>query len=458
MIATTLLAVSLALAPALAPLPQSGKAGQQQVKLASGSWWGSVGDRVEIAVKEQLATRTVTATVTKIDLDKGILTVETEVNGKKVARPMFLSSIVSIKTLGAAPAASGAAGSTAAGTAPAPGKAGAPATAPGAQKPSGKTDKEGYPLDENGYRIAPKKGVFVLPWKGGVGQTARNEEMDLVAAEADKWGPGQIIVLDIDSPGGLVTEIFEISKSLGEIRKRHRVVAWVREAISAAACTSMHCDEIYFRTVGTLGASTMIAGANTVYGPQLDAFKNEIGAVIEQNGRPRMVFEAMVLAKAVLTYTKDPVTGKVTWHDKITGEPGEVVLSDSKDNLVFKASNALDSGFSKGTADTEEELGKLLGLPEWYEVSDYGRKLAAAFQKLFEDCEKDIDYQIGRANIPAGTPVEQTAKEIQILEKLISWCKRCPPCAGGKGLDQERLEQQLKELRKRLADMRRQQN
>jgi ribosomal protein L29 len=28
----------------------------------------------------------------------------------------------------------------------------------------------------------------------------------------------------------------------------------------------------------------------------------------------------------------------------------------------------------------------------------------------------------------------------------------------GKGLDQERLEQQLKELRKRLADMRRQQN
>jgi ribosomal protein L29 len=28
----------------------------------------------------------------------------------------------------------------------------------------------------------------------------------------------------------------------------------------------------------------------------------------------------------------------------------------------------------------------------------------------------------------------------------------------GKGLDQERLDQQLKELRKRLADMRRQQN
>ena len=452
MIATTLLALSLALAPAVAPAPQSAKTGQQQVKLASGSWWGSVGDRVEITVKEQLATRTVTATVTKLDLDKGIITVETEVNGKKVTRPMFVSSIVSIKTVGAA--AASATGAPAA--APAAPAAAAPSA--GGQKPSGKTDKEGYPLDENGYRIAPKKGVFVLPWKGGVGQTARNEEMDLVAAEADKWGPGQIIVLDNDSPGGLVTEIFEISKSLGEIRKRHRVVAWVREAISAAACTSMHCDEIYFRTVGALGASTMIAGSNTVYGEPLEKFRNEIGAVIEQNGRPRMVFEAMVLAKAVLTYTKDPVTGKVTWHDKITGEPGEVVLSDAKDNLTFKASTALDSGFSKGTADTEEELGKLLGLPEWYEVSDYGRRIAAAFQKLFEDCEKDIDYQVGRANIPAGSAVEQASKEVQILEKLISWCKRCPPCAQGKGLDQERLERQLKDLRKRLADMRRQQN
>ena len=54
--------------------------------------------------------------------------------------------------------------------------------------------------------------------------------------------------------------------------------------------------------------------------------------------------------------------GKSTFHDKITGLPGEVVLSDEKDNLTFNASNALDCGFSKGTADSLEQLAPLLGL------------------------------------------------------------------------------------------------
>ncbi len=460
--AALVISLALGLVPAAPAIAQT--SGQQQVKLASGTWWGSVGDRVELSFKDQLATRTVQGIVRKIDAQKGIVTVEVTVDGKTSQRPMFASSIVSMKTLGPADAADPAPTKDKGGSSTLGG--GSKGTGPASKSPrgttSGKTDKEGWPVDENGYRVSDKTPVFVLPWVGPVGQTARNEEMDAIAAEADKWGPGQIIVLDIDSPGGLVTEIFEISASLGEIRKRHRVVAWVREAISAAACTSMHCDEIYFRTVGSLGASTMIAGANTVYGPQLDAFKDEIGSVIEKNGRPRMVFDAMVLAKDVLTYTKDPVTGKVTWHDKVTGQPGEVVLSDEKDNLVFTASTALDSGFSKGTADTEDELGKLLGLDEWYEPVNpgekqpYGRKLAGNWKKLFEDCEKDIDLQINiLQGAPKSDPIEQTSAEIRTIERILQWERRCKPCTDSKGIDRERLEKMLKDARKRLVDLRR---
>jgi hypothetical protein len=263
-------------------------------------------------------------------------------------------------------------------------------------------------------------------------------------------------VLEIDSPGGLVTEIFKIVDTIAKVRERHRVVAWIREAISAAAVTSMQCDEIYFRSMGALGAAMMIRGRDSVYGEPLDKFRDELGAIIEKNGRPRMVFEAMVLAKPVLTYTKDPVTGKPTFHDHVTGLPGEVVLSDDKDNLTFNADNALDSGFSKGTADTGEELAPLLGLKEWYEVSDYGVKMATAFQKLYEECEKDFQLQQQRLNIPrAGGAVEQIAAQIQILEKVLQWNKRCPPCIEGqigeKGVEQ--IEKELKELRKQLSDM-----
>ena len=440
---------------AAAPFVPQNATKQQQVKLQKGTWWGSVGDRVEITVKEMLANKVVTGTVQKIDADKGVLTVEIDADGKKTVRPILVNSIVGMKTVGAAsvPAAAGPAGG-AAGTAK--GAAATPAADGPTGKPSGKVDAQGYQLDEKGYRIAPKRGVFLLPWKGGVGQTARAAEIEKIALEADKWGPGQIIILDIDSPGGLVTEIFKIVDTIAKVRERHRVVAWIREAISAAAVTSMQCDEIYFRSVGALGAAMMIRGRDSVYGEPLDKFREELGAIIEKNGRPRAVFEAMVLAKPVLTYTKDPVTGKPTFHDHRTGLPGEVVLSDEKDNLTFNADNALDSGFSKGTADTGEELAPLLGLKEWYEVSDYGVKMATAFQKLFEECEKDFQLQQQRMNIPrAGGPAEQIAAQIQIYEKILQWDKRCPPCISGqigeRGIEQ--IQKELKELRKQLSDL-----
>lgn len=478
-------------APVVAAAPQS--ADQQQVKLAKGTWWGKVGDKVELEFKDGLSVRKMSGTITKIE--KGVLTVEGTIDGKKVTRPIFAAEIQSMKTLdgAAAPAGTAPAGtpattpantpSTAPATAPAGTPAGTqPATAPsssdgrkvkapepgstrnidkgdkvlgvGAAAPSGKKDAQGYDLDVNGYRISPKKGVFMLPWKDTVGETARAKEIEMVAAEADKWGPGQIIVMEIESPGGLVSEIYKISDVLREVRKRHRVVAWIKEAISAAAVTAMHCDEIYFQRAGSLGAATMIRGRDTVSDDLLLPFMSEIGQVVQNNGRPPMVFYAMVKAKAILTYTKDPKTGKPEFHDHITGEPGEVVLSDEKDNLVFNASNALDSGFSQGVADTKEELAKCLGLPEWYEVSDYGVRIGNAWHKLFKDCDEDVQKQMARFDMTrAGGTKEQLGVQIQIGEKLLSWYKRCPPCLELKGIDSERIEKILKELRRRLADI-----
>jgi ATP-dependent protease ClpP protease subunit len=423
----------------------------QEVRLAgSAKWRGGVGDRVDFVLREGAVTKQLTGTVTAIDPQRGVITIEVDA-GKP--RPFLATQIVSMKTVGGAAAAPAPSGGAKQPSAPVP-ASGAPSA-----KPSGKKDAQGYDLDERGYRISPKRGVFLLPWKGGVGQTARHNEIEAVAAEADKWGPGQTIILDIDSPGGLVIEIFKIVKTIEKVKERHRVVVWVKEAISAAAVTSMQCEEIYFRSEGALGAAMMIQGADSAYGEQLDKFRDEIGEKVEMNGRHRMIFEAMVLAGAVLTYTKDPVTGKVEWHDKVTGLPGEVILSDEKDNLTFNASNALDSGFSKGTADTKEELAKLLDLPEWYEVSDFGVKMATTFVKNFEECEKDIDLQMGRRGIQRASPREQLSTEIEVIERVLKWAKKCPPCVASKfgQLDVapvvEDLQKRLKDLKKQLSDL-----
>jgi len=203
--------------------------------------------------------------------------------------------------------------------------------------------------------------VVLVDLSGGLGETAFASAVTEAGQMADADGPGQIIVLEIDSFGGLVTELYKFVDAIRAVRERHRVVAWVRQAISGAAVTSMQCNEIYFRSMGALGAATMIHGPVSA-DSETAKFLADMGDIIEKNGRPRSVFEAMVKAKAVLTYTKDPATGKSTFHDKVTGLPGEVVLSDEKDNLTFNASNALDCGFSKGTADSLEQLAPLLGL------------------------------------------------------------------------------------------------
>lgn len=471
------LASVLVLAPLAAASYQSGD--QQQVQLAKGHWWGKVGDRVELELKDTFTTYKVKGTVTKID--GNILTVEGLFNGRKATRPIFASEILSLSTIAAdgttveaveAPKATETPVSTPADSKPKSATSSSKSksvSGKGVVRPdaelgvsrgnsSGKTDSQGYELDDKGYRMSPKRGVFVLPWKDGVGQTARAHEIEQMGLEADKWGPGQLIIMEIESPGGLVTEIYRISDAIQDLRKRHRLVAWIREAISAAACTALHCDEIYFQTVGALGATTMIRGADSVQGKSLEQFMNDMGAVVESNGRPSFLLDAMVKADRILTYVKDPVTGKVTFYDHFTKLPGEVVLSDEKDNLVFNASNALDCGLSKGTADSNEELAVLLGLPEWYEISDYGRKMAGAWQKLYKDCTEDVQKQMRRMDIQrAGGNAEQLQAQIQIGEKLLSWAKRCKPCTDGVGIDEETIERYLKEWRRALAEIRNQQ-
>lgn len=476
----SLAALVLALVAVLTPVPafavQSGD--QQMVKLANGTWWGNVGDHVVLEFKEGIAVRKITGKVTKIE--KGIITVEGVMDGRKVTRPIFATEIRSLKTVeGGAQEPEVQESDTAQPKAPTAPKTASKGTTSGGKvsvgdkalakqgegdkqlgvstgESSGRFDDEGYELDVNGYRISPKKGVFVLPFVDGVGETARAYEIHRMGEEADKWGPGQVIVLEIDSPGGLVTEIYKISDTLRELRKRHRVVAWVKKAISAAACTAMHCDEIYFQTIGALGATTMIRGDVSVQDPSLYQFMAEMAREVEYSGRPAIVLYAMIKAKAVLTYTKDPVTGKVTFHDHVTGQPGEVVLSDEVDNLVFNASNALDCGFSKGTADTTAELAELMGLPEWYEISDFGRKMAADWKKLFEDCQKDVQMQIARiTQINRGSNVEQIMAEIRAIEKLIYWTRRCLACTELSGVpSMDQLERMLTDRRRTLVEIR----
>lgn len=303
-------------------------------------------------------------------------------------------------------------------------------------------------------------GVLVLPLTGTVGMTFRHEEIEKVAEEArrirEETGEAPIIVLEIESGGGLVMEMEKIHDTMTQVKKEFRVVAWIKEAISAAAATAYHCDEIYFHTDGTLGAMTMFAGGKAVTGETLEQWFRDATAWAEQGGRSGMIARAMIANKFELSYDVDSATGEVTWHDDLSGE---FILSTNERNLVFNAKQAEHSKFADGIADTEEELAELLDLPKWHEVSQFGREAHEKWVKTHDLALVDIPRIYFRLQITqnstAAEPKEKLGRCIKLLQQLVRWWERAPfVCEFEVGVPpKDQLERTIRQYRKSLADI-----
>ncbi|MGA0872796.1 MAG: hypothetical protein ACO3SJ_07980, partial [Phycisphaerales bacterium] len=141
---------------------------------------------------------------------------------------------------------------------------------------------------------------------------------------------------------------------------------------------------------------------------------------------------------------------------------GEFDLSDEVNNLTLNASNALHSGYSQGTADTEEELAKLMQLPEWKEAANgVGRKISADWLATVEKAQDEVPKLVQRLNYKgsgSGDPAVMLGTQIQIIQEILRWYDRCYPVVVyevGLPGDKAPLERQLEEMRRQLAQMRR---
>lgn len=428
------------------------------VRYTGGLWRGAIGDRIEVVFKERGADQTATGTLAK--LDKFAMTLDVVVDGRSGKKVIVLGDVKSVKLVeaGATPGATS--------TAKAEDGAGKPsneATSPTAEA-SVTPRRDDVSLVEHpdtagpitGPRADGKKTVFVLPLPGTVGVGLRHEEMVKIEKEADKLGPGQIIVLRINSPGGYVVEGDRIFDVLTRIKKKHRLVSWIEEAISGGAFTALIADELYYMDVGSLGAITMYAGAESIKGAQLEAWLQKIFEVCEGGGRWGHVCRCMVYAEYELSYDFDPETGKVTWYDNMNGK---YPLSDKKDNLSMNATDAVRSRFAQGRANTEYELFEAMQLEEGtYVVSDVGKKIANDWKRTQEQAHYEVPRLAREVQDPTvvGDPVTRLGARIQALKKIIAWWDRAPNVMMEmQAPPKERLQEQLKQLQKQLADAQR---
>lgn len=411
-------------------------AGSVTVLCADGSTWrGSTDDHVTVQYNAGGVKVDVSGVLTQA-ADLYIVVKKDDGTGEV---PIFRSDIVDIKKAdgGSKPAA-------------APKPSAAPAEKPagnrGAAKPADDADTQAPAADG--------KGVFYLPLKEMVGLEFRPEEIQAIVAQADEAGPGQLIVLDIESGGGSVWEFIVLAEVIKEAKQRHQFVAWVGHSISAAAGTALCCDRLIWKSHGALGAITMHSGGRPVPDETEERWITMLKALLRESGHSEYWARPMVRNDSWISYTKDPVTGECEFFGSPQGTSDEIVLSELGENIVLNKDAALDCCLAEAVADNKEQLAKALDLPAWKELGT-GQQLHDDWMRAVEQCKEYMrrsNAELGR--LGEYEPMIALRKRIDIYKRWITWWKRAPNQMRMLGVPPvEQLEAMIEELKLELRRM-----
>jgi hypothetical protein len=166
-----------------------------------------------------------------------------------------------------------------------------------------------------------------------------------------------------------------------EGRKFPRIVFWVKRAMGGAAYLPLVSKEVYFHPDGKLGGignlDIMMKGHERVVEKQISLRLQRAAGWANVGGYPELLVRGLALRRTVLSVRY--ADGKPILFEGYPKEAGEELLSDSgednetdtidalargegDDALTLDAATAKRIGFSKGTAETNDELLYLLGL------------------------------------------------------------------------------------------------
>lgn len=277
------------------------------------------------------------------------------------------------------------------------------------------------------------------------------------------------VVFRINSGGGYLSEIQKLSDVIHEeFKPRFRTVAWIESAISAAAMTSHCIEEIYFMSNGSYGACTGWSGnMQAVAGRGLEEVLYMMEKISARGKYSPYIMRAMQIMEPLSASINE--NGDVTWEKTENGE----YLVNAKDKiLTFTADQATQFKFSKGTADTIDELAKLMGYKEFefvgvkrpgmsYPISKAEDRQRRFRDQVAEDEKRTNEYfttyqeSIARARaLPKEERGKFVGKARGVLEQIKRMIKNNPNFAPQiLGVEPERFPEWLAEREKELRDL-----
>lgn len=197
-------------------------------------------------------------------------------------------------------------------------------------------------------------------------------------AAAERAG-ADLVIVEIDSPGGLVDPSFQIAQKLRYVDWAQTVAFIPREALSGAAVVALGCDQIYMHPDALMGdVGVMTVGRDSLFRYAEEKIRTHVASQLrdlaEARGRPPALAEAMVNMDLVVYQVTNRQTGEQTFmsddeieasQDPQAWEKGRPVLeSREKHFLEVNGRRAIELQLAEGNAQDRSDLIAILGLTE----------------------------------------------------------------------------------------------
>jgi membrane-bound serine protease (ClpP class) len=195
--------------------------------------------------------------------------------------------------------------------------------------------------------------------------------------DAAKEAGADLVILEIDSPGGLLTESEQIASRLVDVDWAHTVAYIPERALSGAAIVALGCDEILMAPDAHLGdAGPIIFGPDRMFEHASEKvvsdLTNTLRNLAKAKGRPRALAEAMADRKQTVFEYRNVKTGKTEYmserqaqglKDRADWKQGARVEESGGDRFLdVSGTRAVELGLAQAVVSSREELAPRYGL------------------------------------------------------------------------------------------------
>jgi membrane-bound serine protease (ClpP class) len=184
-----------------------------------------------------------------------------------------------------------------------------------------------------------------------------------------------LVIIEIDSPGGFVDSSFNVATRLRDLDWAHTVAFVPREALSGAAIVALGCDEIIMAPNARIGDAGIISQGEDARFIYVDEkirtnVARRIRDLAAAKGRPPALAEAMVDMDLVVYHVKNKETGETALMTdpeiEASDEPADwiekrpIIESRAGHFLELNGKRAVELGLAGRIAPNRKELANQL--------------------------------------------------------------------------------------------------